>query len=440
MKQNIYKIIESIQIEQSHIIDLSMQGKKDSIIALLTDCQQAAIDIGEAIEREEGQGTYAVVLLEQYCEQLYNTSQNLEHMDRLIKDCLGLSDLLKKIKENIDKEIATKYEVVFFPYKASMWDSLESVWMAAKENPKVEAYVVPIPYWDFNSDHSLGEMHYEGELYPDYVQITSWEEYHIEERRPDVVFIHNPYDKANHITTVHPDFYSSNIKKYTDLLVYIPYFVGLDDVEDGLCVVPATIHADKVIVQSEKVREIYIRSFRKFLKENKCEDLFPNYEEKFLALGSPKFDKVLSTKKEHCVIPESWRRLIGSEKNNQKKVVLYNTTLVALLANNEKMLDKIQYTLDVFKKDPTVVLLWRPHPLYKATCGAIRPQLLQQYEQIEEEYKREGWGIFDDTSDMNRAIAISDAYYGDCSSMVALFKVTGKPIMIQNTDVLSGDE
>ena len=36
---------------------------------------------------------------------------------------------------------------------------------------------------------------------------------------------------------------------------------------------------------------------------------------------------------------------------------------------------------------------------------------------------------------MNRAIAVSDAYYGDQSSLVALYRKTGKPIMIQNADV-----
>ena len=32
-------------------------------------------------------------------------------------------------------------EVVFLPYKASMWDSLESVWKAAEEDPDCVAYV-----------------------------------------------------------------------------------------------------------------------------------------------------------------------------------------------------------------------------------------------------------------------------------------------------------
>ena len=51
-----------------------------------------------------------------------------------------------------------------------------------------------------------------------------------------------------------------------------------------------------------------------------------------------------------------------------------------------------------------------------------------------EEYRAGGWGIYDDSADLNRAIAISDAYYGDPSSVVELFKKVGKPVMLQNVD------
>lgn len=68
-------------------------------------------------------------------------------------------------------------EVVFLPYKASMWDSLESVWKAADEDRNTDAYVIPIPYFDRRSDGSLGEEHYEGDLYPAYVPIIRNNEY-----------------------------------------------------------------------------------------------------------------------------------------------------------------------------------------------------------------------------------------------------------------------
>ena len=54
--------------------------------------------------------------------------------------------------------------------------------------------------------------------------------------------------------------------------------------------------------------------------------------------------------------------------------------------------------------------------------------------EIVQGYQRAEWGIYDDSVNMERAIAISDAYYGDWSSLVCLYRETGKPIMIQNIE------
>ena len=58
----------------------------------------------------------------------------------------------------------------------------------------------------------------------------------------------------------------------------------------------------------------------------------------------------------------------------------------------------------------------------------------------EKQYIEEGWGIYDDTADMDRAIIISDAYYGDGSSIVQLYEKLEKPIMIQNVNVLEKEK
>lgn len=67
---------------------------------------------------------------------------------------------------------------------------------------------------------------------------------------------------------------------------------------------------------------------------------------------------------------------------------------------------------------------------------AMRPELLEQYQEIVREYKAGDWGIYDDTPDLHRAIALSDAYYGDQSSLVELYQVTGKPIMLQDVELV----
>lgn len=68
----------------------------------------------------------------------------------------------------------------------------------------------------------------------------------------------------------------------------------------------------------------------------------------------------------------------------------------------------------------------------ESTLISMRPELWEAYRKIREKYREEGWGIYDDTADMDRAVVLSDAYYGDGSSVVWLYQKTGKPVMVQN--------
>ncbi|MCL1867014.1 MAG: hypothetical protein FWF82_06360, partial [Oscillospiraceae bacterium] len=63
------------------------------------------------------------------------------------------------------------------------------------------------------------------------------------------------------------------------------------------------------------------------------------------------------------------------------------------------------------------------------------PELSDSYRQLTEDFKRAKLGVFDDFSDLDRAVAVSDAYYGDGGSVFALYSLLGKPIMRQNSDL-----
>lgn len=82
-----------------------------------------------------------------------------------------------------------------------------------------------------------------------------------------------------------------------------------------------------------------------------------------------------------------------------------------------------------------LALLWRPHPLLESTLISMRPQLLEEYKRIRDKYIKDGWGIYDDTADLDRAIVLCDGYYGDGSSLVELCRKMNKPIMIQNVEI-----
>ena len=400
---------------------------------LLQKAQEIAISMGNYIEQTEGEGFVTVKYLEEYCELIYKISEGINNIG-------DISRVIDKIEKSVNEDVRVYKEVVFLPYKASMWDSLEGEWKKLKDNLEIKTFVIPIPYYDKNPDGSAKEMHYEAELFPKDVPITDYNNYNLKQRHPDVIYIHNPYDECNYVTSVHPYFYSKNIKEYTDELIYIPYFV-LDEISpdderaikniEHFCIAPAIFHADKVIVQSENMRKVYIEN----LVRNVGENTRTVWEKKIFGWGSPKLDKVKNTKKEDIVIPDAWKKKIFDKEGKAKKVILYNTSVSAFIENGSKMIDKMKRVFEIFKNNPEVVLLWRPHPLVTATLDSMRPEISQEYRKLIEEYKNADFGIYDDAPDLNASIALSDAYFGDRSSLVQLFKAVGKPIMIENVNV-----
>lgn len=452
LKRQIMEKFLAAAEKHKQIKQMLLNGEFEAVQNFLVQCQEAVFWAGNAIEESEGTvneelNRNVIHKLEEYCEMIYQLSVEVaahQKGDVVSGNPNRISDIIREadaclcgVREYISEHIDEKLEVAFFPYKASMWDSLESVWMAAKEDKTCECYVVPIPYFDKNPDGTVAAMHYEGTDFPEYVPIIDWQKYNPKERHPDIAFIHNPYDYANKVTSVHLDFYAKELKKCTDMLVYIPYFVCINDnLSEEFCVLPGTMYADKIIVQSEKVRQGYIREFHKFEQENHCEGMFGIAEDKFVALGSPKYDKVLRTTRDNVKLPKEWSAKIRREDGSLRKVILYNTSIAALLKSKEQGLKKIHAVFDVMRDREDVVLLWRPHPLSEATYSAMEPQLAEKYRETVKQYKQEGWGIYDDTPDLHRAIAISDAYYGDSSSLVELYRVTGKPIMIQSVEIV----
>ena len=319
-KQQILDVIVSLHTLHGEIRDRLNRKDHQTVQTALKDCQEAAIQVGEAIEQIEGTakdsiGTEPVSYLEQYCERLYQLNEKIEETSAQKAYKLLEESLIKA--ENAVNHMPVKKIALFLPYKASMWDSFESVWKAASEDGEWKSLVMPIPYFNKNDDGTVGEMEYEGLEFPFYVPILDWQQYSLEREHPDIIFIHNPYDQYNFVTTIHPAFYASKIKEYADKLVYIPYFVHQNDVvSEHYCVLPGTLYADVVILQSDKVRQQYIKYYEAALPEL-VEKLGKDaIEQKFQALGSPKFDV---SSMEKATIPEEWQEFL----DENKKVIFF---------------------------------------------------------------------------------------------------------------------
>lgn len=404
-KQNILQLLTSITNAHKKLDKTGI----DARISLLEGCQEAAIVVGETIEKELSESSEIVSLLESYCEMIFEVSQKsvVHESDRG-----KLDDQISRVRALING-LETKYRVVFLPYKAEMWDSLESIWMACREDDRCECAVVPIPYFEYNSKKKEWEYRYDGEKFPDYVPVVPYREYPIEQNCPELAYVHNPYDNCNYVTSVYPDYYSYELKKYVQKLVYVPYYVTPGWISMDHLQLSVYNHMDYMIAQSGYAKE--------------CCTGMPYYH-KIMPFGSPKFDKVIRKCKNGVDIPEAWKEILSG-----KKVLLINVSIGDLLNYGAILFKKLVYLFQIIQGQERVALIWRPHPLLKATIRSMRPQLLGEYEKLLEYFQEAKIGVLDNTPDISDTIAIADGYaeFG-FSSVANLVGVTGKPIFIMD--------
>lgn len=421
-KRDVLECIESLHQAHEEIRQAMQRKDADSVQNMLSECQEFAVTLGESIEQLEGEGHVTVSHLERYCETLFHVFEEINRGESNgDKICKTLRKQMIKVENSAKHDISVRKEIAFFPYKASMWDSLESVYLAAKADPDCDVYCVPIPYYTRNKDGSFGQMHYEGADYPDYVEVTDWQSYNLEERKPDAAYIHNPYDQWNHVTSVHPRYYSKNLKQYVEILVYIPYYSTTGTISEAQGLLPAYIYADYIVIQSPKMQVFY-------------DKVIP--ADKFLPFGSPKFDCVIRKCRKPPEPPEEWKAQMEG-----RKVYFYNTSISGMLSDTDKFLKKMRYVFDTFKDRKDACLLWRPHPLLESTFDSMRASRKPLFDALKKEFVEQNIGILDATPDIESTIALSDAYVGDAGTSVkSLFGIVGKPMFFLNNQIHSEPE
>jgi hypothetical protein len=396
-------------------LEFALTSAGASANLVLSDCRAAVCAAGETLERELSAKRFSlryrrrIDALREAFDILLTDIDDARAIDdaagRIFK---GVSELTKEL--NAEKEV--KKEIVFLPYKASMWDSLESIWEAARADERCHVSVVPIPYYDRNGRGDLAKRYCETELFPARAEAIAYEAFDIAAISPDIAYIHNPYDGGNLVTSVHPDCYSRELKKHVGTLVYVPYYASDSVPALSFAAPAAALAADILIASSEEDAAAYRRAGVRY---------------RIAPLGSPKTDGILRMEREKPEIPEAWAKLRG------KKVFFLNTSVASMLRWTDAYFQKLRALFDLFAERDDVALLWRPHPLTRATIGSMRPQLRAAYNALEVLVKKGRFGVIDLTPDMAVSLAISDAYIGDgASSLVYLYALTGKPLYILN--------
>ena len=412
--------------------------KREKIQSLCAELQQLAIDFGGLIEQFRGEGFVTVSCLEELCTAVYYVyeaaGENPAKTEQMLQIC-------ERLYRNVETNILSRKEIVFMPDHPAHWEGFEAVFREVLQDEKNDVYVIPIPYDYKNYDGSTHDRQYMLSGYPEDVLLTSYEEYEWEVRHPDMIYIQNPYDEW-HVATIVPEyFFSRNLLKYTDRLVYIPWFhleTFTPDCEREYynmkyyCTMPGVVNADQVIVESETMRENYIRKLTSWAGKKTKEV----WEQKIQCRQVPDRQTQRANTGTTSVSSAPVGSPVVPALQKEKKTIIYYIQLSSFLEHREKMIKKLHGSLEIFKESD-ISMVWIMEEQAESELKRIAPGIYGQYLK-EKEYCITQVGRFmlrSDESDCAEVIRQADAYYGDRGRIALEFEVMKKPVMIQDVNV-----
>lgn len=381
----------------------------------LSDCLMALDIIAEQLMQEE---ELSPLLIEQFNLVQNSFVMYYEKSAEITSEGLkGIQIHLEALVKLIKDTIGTKLNIVFFPYKVSMWDSLATIYEAAKNDPNCVVNVVPIPYYQLSQNDAIPT--YEGDRFPNEVEVTHFTNYDLEEQEPDIIFVHNIYDNYNTLTRVYDQYYTSNLKKYTDMLVYVPYYTAsFTPFKKGGFYpynTPGLKNVDKFILVNNKEKELALQ------------EGLP--EEKLLVLGSPKLDIIQRSLHENPKYPQDWKK-----KLDGKTVYLINTGCMYFSANPFLALEKLIDIFNIPRFVENSVVIWRPHPLTRISVLKYTPYFAPYFNNLLDKcilsddilYKDI---ILDETDDYINTLLLTDVLISTDSSILNAYLITEKKVL-----------
>jgi phosphorylcholine metabolism protein LicD len=282
-------IMEQLQnMVDNHLTEMDVSA----ITEVSQNLQTVAVHIGNQIEESRTANHACIPVIQAYCEQVYQCFDLLSRGELAAENLEKQHDLFLSMRNQIQSDYLDRKEILFLLDREKNWKAVKSLWKVFLRDPSCDVYVMMMPYYYKNADSSLKEeKHIDSISLPEDVQMVTEESYSIALHHPDLIITVNGYDYYNYIRSVSPEFYTRILWKCTDQLVYIPWFeINAFTEKDPqwatvpyFAQIPGVLYADKTVVQSDQVRNLYIKA-----AEEMDESIPESYwEDKIVAWGSP---------------------------------------------------------------------------------------------------------------------------------------------------------
>ena len=425
-------LADSVEIIHEILLNKDSGLSYEDIITYLSELQNNIVSFGTLTESIKGEDCNTVKLLEQYLEVIYKVAKYVQKFDEnKYAECdEEVKDKFASISEAIDSEIVNRRSVLFLPVKAKHFSSMRMAYEMEAATPDTDVYVMPLPYYYKEYDGSFkDEMHIDTEEFiKANIPVTDYSRFDLSLLCPEKIYINSAYDEYNMAVSVDTRFYARIVKKYTEKLIYIPYFKLMEFDRTNYpcwynmqyyCTVPGVVMADKVYVQSENTRKVYIDKLNEWAGDEQYTDIWEQ-----------KIDVYNESCEEHS---EDELRDAGSEKT-----IVWFVSAGSLAEFGDKYIEKAYRNLDVFalSKDKLKVLLIS-EPFLDEMIKTYSDELYKKWTGFIDEFNKSGVGeVVSQVEDQSvEALLKANAYYGDPSYICKDFILMKKPVMLQNVEV-----
>ena len=434
-------LADSVEIIHEILLNKDSGLSYEDIITYLSELQNNIVSFGTLTESIKGEDCNTVKLLEQYLEVIYKVAKYVQKFDEGISyeasaeskyaECdEEVKDTFASISDAIDSEIVNRRSVLFLPVKAKHFSSMRMAYEMETATPDTDVYVMPLPYYYKEYDGSFkDEMHIDTEEFiKANIPVTDYSRFDLSLLCPEKIYINSAYDEYNMAVSVDTRFYARNVKKYTEKLIYIPYFKLMEFDRANYpcwynmqyyCTVPGVVMADKVYVQSENTRKMYIAKLNEWAGN-----------EQYTEIWEQKIDVYNESCEKHS---EDELRDAGS-----KKTIVWFVSAGSLAEFGDKYIEKAYRNLDVFalSKDKLKVLL-NSEPFLDEMIKNYSDELYKKWTGFIDEFNRSGIGeVVSQVEEKSVDVLLkATAYYGDPSYICKDFILMKKPVMLQNVEV-----
>ncbi len=420
-EQKCYEITGLLFQVHDRIDKLVSAGETDSAVTLLNKCQTLAISLGTLMENRMRGSEDLVHWLEEYCELVYSVSESWSESSRKMLD-----DSIRSTEESIKAYyLNKKKEVLFIVTKAKWWHSLQPLYEYYASLPFTEVCVMPISYQITDKVIGFnGEESNDRNLLPGGLKIVTDSEYDITKMCPDVIVTGYPYDGWGATMDVPERYYSENLRKHTDELIYSPCFETNIPVNENDKAVtstrymleqPAVLYSDTIVVKNAKIKECYVTTLTSISGH---EDYWAGkirVMENLPAVGSD----IESN------LPLNWENMLSG-----RKVLLFGIDGAFLMENRSRAIDKFREAMETIKEaSGNIFCIFIPSEDIEGIADAD-PDLWQEYKEFTDSLTGSHDVVIDLNHEVVKILDRISGYYGTPGELAHRCRNLRKPVML----------